>query len=599
MGAMGRRSHRSAATLLAGVMIACQRSPTDPQRSARGDHEGSASTAARSEIRLPLETTIPTLDPAAAQDAVSQRVTGQLFDTLIDWDPYASAPKLVAEIAEVPTISQFGVGEQRLVFRFRRGDAARRFAPDPCLASADGATAGRPVRPSDAAASLLRHADPAVAGAWELLAGRIAGLDAWRDAPASERPPSPAGIVADDDAGTLVLELTRPQPELLAILASPRLAVVPPECVAYYDGRDASHPPFARHPVGSGPYGLDHAASELPRAAVLVANPAAPVTSMPTPPSGPLPCATLPGIDRVILENYASPEAALRLFQAGTIAAFAPGQAHFDEVIDGGALIPGKTPADARVVREPVLSTTLLVFRMNDPKIGHSDDPAIEREHRALRYLIAAAFDDARYRKVIRNDAWASPATQVTPRALLDRGAILHPAADPRRTRPTAGLKDRVRLRYMTATGPAAQQEAAILREALRPIGVDLEVVHDDLYLSKLLSGQAEAQLFSLRYDADFPDAASFLDPFVCDHPGNYSGFCSADYDRVHAEFAKLPPGDARDTVAEGLERLISLELPVRPIDTPELWMITRGWLRGVVRHPLSGLRVELLCRDP
>ncbi|MCA9661635.1 MAG: hypothetical protein KC486_25070, partial [Myxococcales bacterium] len=395
------------------------------------------------------------------------------------------------------------------------------------------------------------------------------------------------------------LRLTRPQPERPAILASPQLAIVPPECVAYYDGHDDAHPPFARHPVGSGPYALDHAASELPRAAVLVANPAAPVTPMPTPPGGPLPCATLPGIERVILENYASPEAALRLFQAGTIAAFAPGQAHFDEVIEGGALIPGKTPADARVVREPVLATTLLVFRMSDAKIGHSDDPAIEREHRALRYAIAAAFDDARYRRVIRNDAWAAPATQVTPRALLDRGAVLHPAADPERTRPTARPGERVSVRYMTATGAAAQQEAAILREALRPIGVDLEVIHDDLYLSKILSGQAEAQLFSLRYDADFPDAASFLDPFVCASPGNYSGYCSPGYDAVHAKFASLPAGEARDVIAEGLERILGAEVPVRPIDTPELWMITRGWLRGVVRHPLSGLRVELLCRDP
>jgi len=551
----------------------------------------------RSEIRLPLEATITTLDPAAASDAVSQRVTGQLFDTLLDWDPYASPPTLVPEAAELPELDE---ARTTLRLRLRAPERARRFAPDACLQGKDAATRGRLVRASDVAASLLRHADPGIAGAWELLAGRIVGLDEWRDTPVESRPPAPPGIIADDKDGALTLHLTRAQPELPAILANPRLAIVPPECVAAYDGSDDEHPPFARHPVGSGPYVLD-AASELPRAALLRANPVAPRTPMPAV-SDALPCAHRPGIERVFLEHYASPEAALRLFQAGTIAAVAPGQGLFAEVVHDGALIPGATPTDTVLGQSKVLSTTLLVFRMTDPELGKSDDPAIDRAHRQLRRTIASAFDDRRYHQVIRNGAWAAPATQVTPRSLLNPGAnvVLHASAAIDRKRPDgSGPKLPLEsLRYMTTTGPAARQEAAILREALRPLGVNLDVTYDDAYLFKVLSGQAEPQLFSLRFDADYPDPASFLDPFVCDSPGSYSGFCSPQFDAAHARFAAATPGPERDAIAIELERILGREVPVRPIDTPELWLLTRGWLKNVVRHPLTGLRVELLCVD-
>ena len=35
--------------------------------------------------------------------------------------------------------------------------------------------------------------------------------------------------------------------------------------------------------------------------------------------------------------------------------------------------------------------------------------------------------------------------------------------------------------------------------------------------------------------------------------------------------------------------------VPVRPIDQPEAWYLLQPWLRGVSRHPVAGLHVELL----
>ncbi|WP_293269404.1 hypothetical protein [Nannocystis sp.] len=151
-------------------------------------------------------------------------------------------------------------------------------------------------------------------------------------------------------------------------------------------------------------------------------------------------------------------------------------------------------------------------------------------------------------------------------------------------------------LRYWTGTDEAEAQEAAILRDALRPLDIDLQVTRRAHYLGEVLAGSSDAQLFALRYDADYLDPASFLAPFTCAAPDNYSGFCDPAYDLAFAAFTRIPPGPARDQAAAALERQLGAQVPVRPIDQPEAWYVVQPWLQGVTRHPLAGLRIELLC---
>lgn len=524
-------------------------------------------------IRLALETEVHSLDPAEANDTVSRRIAGQIFETLTGWDPRADPPRLVPEIlGELPVADP---DETTVVLRLRRGAEARRFARDPCLGGAS-----REVRASDVAAS-LRRIDPARhPAAAALIAGRF------------------AEITADDAAATVTLRLTRPQPELGVLLASPNLAIVPPECVAYYDGRDAEHPRFARHPVGSGPYALDAAASELPRTAVLVANPDL------SPRTGTSPCGW-PGASPVVLSHFNDPEPALRAFQGGELAALSPGQAQFAEVVADGAPIAGALPAGARLEKFPVLATTMLVFRMRDAEVGQSPDPRVDAEHLALRRAVALAFDGARFHRVIRNGAWAEPRARLVPRGVGEHtGEVLHrfapPSADLQQARQVlaaAGLATTPRtLRYWTGTSEGEEQEATILRDALRPLGIDLQITRRADYLFAV--GTGDAQLFLLRFDADYLDAGNFLAPFVCDAPDNFSGYCDPAYDAAFAAFSRLAPGPARDRAAEELERRLGEAVPVRPVDQPAAWYFSQPWLHGLLRHPLLGLRIELLCPD-
>ncbi len=556
-------------------------------------------------LRLPLDTAIGSLDPADASDAVSRRITSQIFDTLLEWEPQdptkndggpgALRPEILAEL---PRVSADGL---TWTLTLRRGPDARRFAADTCLEGQ-----ARPVRAGDVAASLLRI-DPVRHAAYALLAGRIAGLDALHAAPPGSIPVGTIGIVADDTTGTVALRLTRPQPELPALLASPMLAIVPPECLAYYDGRDAEHPPFARHPVGSGPYVLDHARSELPTSVLLVRSPAAPASDRPLP----LGCSQLPGAREVALTHFSDAEPALRAFQAGELALIAPGQSQFAEVVADATTMtmrPGATPEGTKLQRAATLSTDLLVFAMQDPDIGHSPDDEIDAKHRALRRAIALAFDAVRYQRIVRNDAWAVVRARIVPRGLggAHDDEPLHrfapPAANIERAKAilaAVGVTGPRTLRYWCGASEAEAQEASILRDALRPLDIDLEITRRVGYLAHAVGGRGPAQLFSLRFDADYLDAHNFLAPFTCAAPDNYSGHCDPDYDTAFAAFAALPPGPQRDLAAAQLERRLGDTVAVRPIDQPEAWYLVQPWLSGVSRHPLSGLRVELLCPHP
>lgn len=519
------------------------------------DERGRGST-----IRVPLETPITSLDPSTAGDAVSRRVTSALFDTLVDWSPEAT-PRLQPELlAELP-IPDAQAHTVRLVLP--PAGQRRRFAADECLPGGEA----REVTVQDVRASLLRHREPTRSG-HGLLAGRIAGFQRGE------------GVeVLDDDR--LLVRLEGSQPDFAAILASPQLAIVPPECVEYYDGE--SRPAFSEHPVGSGPFVLDHAQSEPGRAAVLRRREPAPDGPLPRP------------FDVVILERIADRQTELELFRRGKLGVMAPGQAQFDAVLDQrGQPRPGALPEGTTVHAFPMLRTNLLVFVMSDPLLG----TAAGERGLALRRAVSLAFDVPRYERLVQNELRARPARGLVPYGLADRELGQAPLFRDAPHRPdatgaarllTAAEIERPRLTYLTGTSEAEHQEADLFVAAMKAAGIEVRVEHDLNVLGRILDPERRGgiQLFALAFDADYPAPANFYEQFRCDGPiAQIAGFCDPGYDERMSGGARW--GE--------LERHLGDLAVVRPIDHPRVWLLAAPGVAGVVRDPIVGLRVEHLA---
>jgi len=178
------------------------------------------------------------LDPAQAANVYANFVVLNAYDTLFSYKylarPYVLKTNLAADW---PDISADGL---TYTIRIKPGV---RFVDDPAFE--DGR--GRELVAEDFVYSIRRQFDPATRpqGAW-LWAGRIAGLDAWKEA-GSDYSAAIDGLKAVD-AHTIVIRLIRPYPQLLNTLALGFSSIVPREAVEYY-GKE-----FAVHPVGSGPF---------------------------------------------------------------------------------------------------------------------------------------------------------------------------------------------------------------------------------------------------------------------------------------------------------------------------------------------------------
>ena len=181
-----------------------------------------------------------TLDPVQGANIYANFVIVNAYDTLYSYQylarPYLLKPNLAVDF---PTISPDGL---TYTFRLKKGV---RFIDDPCFTNGRG----REVVAEDFIYSIKRQFDPKnqPQGAW-LWQGRIAGLEEWKAAGSDYSKPV-RGLHAVD-AHTLVVQLTRPYPQLTSTLAQGYSALVPHEAVEKY-GKG-----LGVRPVGSGPFKL-------------------------------------------------------------------------------------------------------------------------------------------------------------------------------------------------------------------------------------------------------------------------------------------------------------------------------------------------------
>jgi ABC-type oligopeptide transport system substrate-binding subunit len=144
-----------------------------------------------------------TLDPAAAGDAGSANVIGQLYETLTSFDTTLTLRPALAESWDIQD------GGRRIVFKLRDG-----------LTFSDGT----PLTGDDVVRSWMRIIDPADASPLVSLMSDVEGAMAYARGQSSD--PSSVGLHADGQEVTV--DLNRPAADFVTVVASPTFSIVPP-----------------------------------------------------------------------------------------------------------------------------------------------------------------------------------------------------------------------------------------------------------------------------------------------------------------------------------------------------------------------------------
>lgn len=182
-------------------------------------------------FRMNLSETLNSLDPAFASARTKIWMTAQLFNGLLSLDSQLNIQPSIAHSYEI--------SEDRKSYTFQLKKGVY-FHKDPLF----GPDSTRAVTAHDFVYSFSRICDPDLgsSGFW-IFRDKIPGVEEFR-AGTSEQI---SGFQALNDS-VFQVQLSRPFPAFLSLLAMPFAYVVPKEIVEHY-GED-----FSSHPIGTGPF---------------------------------------------------------------------------------------------------------------------------------------------------------------------------------------------------------------------------------------------------------------------------------------------------------------------------------------------------------
>ena len=534
-----------------------------------------------------LTSEVKSLDPAHAQDEVSNIVVLNLYDQLYEYEylerPFRLRPCLAEALPEI--------SEDRLTYTIRIKPGIR-FVEDACW---EGATP-REVNAHDFVYCLKRLMDARTksTGTW-IFDGKVAGLDDFRAASGNvaknprrdrytseEGYPEVAGLKAPDDR-TLQITLTEPYPQFIWTLAMGYTSIYPREAVRYY-GKE-----FLHHAVGTGPYKLQSA--NLSKKFVLVRNPDFREERFPAPRTdteaqraqAELDRAanrladvgkTLPLNDRVVVTVFKETQPQWLYFMRGYLDRTGIPKDNFDGAVDQKTfeLMPDMQARGIQLDKDPKMEVIYDCFNMEDPVVG---EPAGEKG-RAIRRAISLAVDNEWAIKHLYNgraervdgpilrefqeydagflNPWKKRPDEDREAALARARKILADAGYPGGKGIPTLVKDIVdsdinRTFFLT------------FQRDLKEIGIEVEAYSTTWpeFLRRL--NDKKSQIWGVSWGADYPDPQNFFQLFYGPNkaPGvNKSCYDNPEFNELYAKARVMLAGPERTALYRRMQEIVT-----------------------------------------
>ncbi len=515
------------------------------------------------------------LDPAVSGEVSASMAISRIYEGLVKYDYLARPYKVEPMLAEsLPVISKDGLV---YTFKIRKGIF---FQDDPCFP--DGT--GRELVAKDFVYSFKRVADVknASSGFWAL--SRIKGINEFREASTAETPTDydlEVEGLRSLDRYTFQVELAEPFPQFLDVLTMHYAFVVPREAVEYHKLD------FVNHPVGTGPYRLvewkrnsriefarnpkwaetgrvetyPETASEEQKARGLGEPAGQPV----------------PMVDRVVQFVVDDQSTAWMMFLSGQLDSSAISRDNWDAVITGNQQLNDTLASRGiSLVSAPSIDIRYIGFNMDDPVVGSSRDPEQNERNRKLRQALSCAYDFERMNQYLNNRLY--PANGPIPKPLAGRPDEPSPYAfnleKARRLLAEAGYPDGIdsetgRRLTLTMEVGSASGNIRPMMELVADMYQRIDVVLDFSYntwpafIEKL--NRRQAQMFSLAWLADYPDAENFLQLFYSknESPGpNHANYRNPEFDSLYEEIRIMQDSPERTAKYEEMARIIIEDCP-------------------------------------
>ena len=562
-----------------------------------------------------------TLDPAQVSDTTSAEILCQIYDSLYQnaylERPYKVIPALAADYPQsriyYEDLLEKGkkVRKARMEYVFRlRNDIY--FQDDPCFPGGKG----RPVTAQDVIYSIKRLADPAVqaTGYW-LVAGKIKGLDEFFNRAVAGGKADYAmdidGLKALDDR-TLKIILTEPYPAFIYVMSMPYTAPVAWEAVAYYNvpGRGG----FSRHPVGTGAYRL-----KLWKRQHRIILEKSPSFRKETYPSSGAPGdrekglledagKPLPFLDEIWYSIISAGQPVWLLFLQGYLDASGIPQEQFDKVVTKNLELSDRfiqKGISLEIASE--LSVFYLAFNMRDPLLG---------KNKLLRQALSLSYDTDLYNQIFLNGRAINAQGPLPPgifgydpnlknpyktqdlaraRELLAQAGFPG-GIDPRTGQPLELVYD------IGADSTRAREVAAFDMRCFEQLGVKMKLQVNTWSQHLERSHKGTFQMFSLGWNADYPDPENFLQllygPNAPPNP-NSSSFADPEYDRLYEKMKTMEDTPEREAVIRRMVAIVIGECPwIFNIHSPS-YVLRQAWVKNGKSHSISGNYRKYIRIDP
>lgn len=514
---------------------------------------------------LPVRAKLGTLDPVRSSSTYDSEVQSQVYEQLYTYKylvrPYELEPLLADAM---PQVSDDGL---TYTIPIKKGVL---FHDDECFP--DGK--GRELIAQDFVRSFKRMADPKnQPTGWWIYKNRIVGFDEFRSR-MKDRGNAPfdwdgelKGLRAIDRY-TLQIKLIRPFPQLMYVLAMSYASALPFECVEHYGDE------FPNYAIGTGPFRL----RSWTRGSLIILdkNPTYRDAFYPSEASPEFEAMGLlepagrkiPFLDAIVFHVFEQDQPRWLKFRAGDLHMVQMPADYHNAVFDAELeLRPNFKKDGIKNYNLPLLDLIYRGFNFEDPIVGTGKGSKYLRQAMALA-LDTVEVNDAFYNNTcVLYDAPVPPGLDSYVAGITSpyRGPNLEKARELLAKAGYPGGKGLPPIQIEISNGGSTPEQAEMFTSQLRKIGIRLEVkINSFAELSSKLK-KKRAQMFTLAWGADYPDAENFLQLFYGpnESPGsNNFNYKNPEYDALYDQSRTLQPGPERTAIYQKMREILIEDTP-------------------------------------